>query len=376
MHKKSKDLKQLNKMIYLAYFIVGFSVIQLLVAFVNLIFNQPFSKSKTSFNGLVSILIPARNEENNIACILSDLQQQDYQNIEIIVYNDQSTDKTEEIVKAFSDNDSRIKLMCSNGLPEGWLGKNHACFSMSKQAKGIFLLFLDADVRISKDILIKTISQSIKYNIGLLSIFPKQIMLTLGERITIPNMNYILLSLLPLVLVRKSTYPSLSAANGQYMLFNSEKYFEINPHEIMKANKVEDIEIARYFKKNNISVACLTGDDTITCRMYQGFNEAVNGFSKNVTTFFGNSFIVAFLFWLITTFGFLVVIFSLGSTEVILFLFTILIARIFISLISKQNIVMNLILLIPQQFALGFFIYKAFIYKFKNQYLWKDRSIS
>ena len=363
-------------MIYLAYFIICFSVIQLLVAFVNLIFNQPFAKSKTGFSGLVSVLIPARNEEKNIAGILSDLLKQDYQHIEIIVYNDQSTDKTEELVSALSETDSRIKLIRSNGLPKGWLGKNYACYNLSKQAKGSFLLFLDADVRISKDIIINTINHSIAHHTGLLSIFPKQIMITLGERITIPNMNYILLSLLPLVLVRKLKYQSLSAANGQFMLFNAKKYFEINPHELMKANKVEDIEIARYFKKKNIPVACLIGDDTITCRMYEGFYEAVNGFSKNVTTFFGNSFVVASLFWLITTFGFLVVLFSLGSTAVIIYLCTILTARIFISMISKQNIIMNLILLIPQQFALGAFLYRAFINKFNNQYLWKGRSIS
>ena len=363
-------------MIYLAYFIVGFSVIQLLVAFANLIFNQPFSKSKNNFSGLVSVLIPSRNEDKNIAGILSDLQKQDYQNIEIIVYNDQSTDNTEEIVTKFSGIDRRIKLINSNGLPLGWLGKNYACYNLSKQAKGSFLLFLDADVRISKDIIINTIGHSIKYNIGLLSIFPKQIMKTLGERITIPNMNFILLSLLPLILVRKSKYQSLSAANGQYMLFSSKNYFALNPHEVMKANKVEDIEIARYFKKNNIPIACLTGDDTITCRMYQGFNEAINGFSKNVITFFGNSFVVAFLFWLITTFGFLLVFFSLGLPAVILYLFTILLARIFISIVSKQNLLMNLLLLIPQQFTLGFFIYKAFMYKSKNQYLWKGRNIS
>ena len=361
-------------MIYLAYFIICFSVIQLLVAFVNLIFNQPFAKSKTGFSGLVSVLIPARNEEKNIAGILTDLLKQDYQHIEIIVYNDQSTDKTEEIVSALADIDSRIKLMRSTGLPKGWLGKNYACYNLSKQAKGSFLLFLDADVRISKDIIINTINHSIAHHTGLLSIFPKQIMITLGERITIPNMNYILLSLLPLVLVRKLKYQSLSAANGQFMLFNAEKYFEVNPHELMKANKVEDIEIARHFK--NIRVSCLTGDDTITCRMYHGFNEAVNGFSKNVTTFFGNSFAVAFLFWLITSFGFLVVLFSLDSTAVILYLCTILTARIFISMISEQNIMMNLLLLIPQQFALGAFLYRAFMNKFNNQYLWKGRNIS
>ena len=304
------------------------------------------------------------------------MQNQDYNNIEVIVFNDQSTDRTEEIITEFTKKDARIKLVNSNGLPEGWLGKNYACYSLSKHAKGNLLLFLDADVRISNDIIINTITHSIKHNLGLLSIFPKQIMMTLGERITVPNMNFILLSLLPLILVRKSTYSSLSAANGQFMLFNSTNYFDTNPHELMKADKVEDIEIARYFKNNNIPVACLTGNDTIKCRMYEGYSEAVNGFSKNVINFFGKSFIVATLFWLVTTFGFIPILLSFSPMVSILYLITIIATRVFISIVSRQNILLNLMLVIPQQITMGIFIYKAFINTTKKQYQWKGRNIS
>jgi len=107
-------------MIYIAYFVLVFSVIQLLVAFVNLIFRQNFSRVKTNYSGLVSVLIPARNEEKNIATILNDLQNQNYHNIEVIVFNDQSTDRTVEIITEFTKKDARIKLVNSNGLPEGW----------------------------------------------------------------------------------------------------------------------------------------------------------------------------------------------------------------------------------------------------------------
>lgn len=363
-------------MIYLAYFVLFFAVIQLLVAFVNLIFRQNLSKLKTEFSELVSVLIPARNEEKNIANILNDLQNQNYHNIEVIVFNDQSTDKTEEIVSEFSKKDSRIKLINSNGLPDGWLGKNYACYSLSRHANGKYFLFLDADVSVSNDIIINTISHSKKHKLGLLSIFPKQIMMTMGERITVPNMNFILLSLLPLILVRKSKYASLSAANGQFMLFNSTNYFETNPHELMKANKVEDIEIARYFKTKKIPIACIAGNSTIKCRMYDGFTEAVNGFSKNVVNFFGNSFIAAILFWLVTTLGFIPILVGLSPIFVILYFIIIVVTRVFISIVSRQNIPLNLILAIPQQITMGIFIYKAFVNTTKKQYQWKGRNIS
>jgi len=363
-------------MIYIAYFIFGFAVVQLLVAFVNLVFSQKFPKTNTDFNGLVSILIPARNEEKNIGNLLTDIQNQDYQNIEILVFNDLSTDRTAEIVSEYSKLDNRIKLIHSSGLPDGWLGKNYACHTLSHHAKGKYFLFLDADVQISNNIVINTIGLSKKYNLGLLSIFPKQIMISKGEQISVPVMNYILLSLLPLILVRKLNFPSLAAANGQFMLFDSAKYLQFLPHEKMKANKVEDIEIARFYKKNNIKIAVLTGNNTITCRMYHDFSDASNGFSKNVINFFGNSFVMASLFWFITTFGFLFVLFSSSTNAFLFYILIILITRILISIISQQNILQNILFLIPQQFALGLFIYKAIINLFKKQHQWKGRNIS
>jgi glycosyltransferase involved in cell wall biosynthesis len=362
-------------MLYLAYFIFTFTLIQLIVALVNLVYIQQPKSGICNFNGLVSVLIPARNEENNIANLLHDLQNQDYQNIEIIVFNDLSTDRTEEIVTKIAKTDTRIRLANSKGLPQGWLGKNYACHNLSQMAKGEYLLFLDADVRVKGGIITNSIALAENHKTGLLSIFPKQKMASLGEYLTVPAMNYILLTLLPLVLVFKSKFSSMAAANGQFMLFERAKYFETLPHEKFKNNKVEDIEIARYFKQINIPVVCTLGDNTIECRMYNGFDEAVNGFSKNVVNFFGNSFFTAILFWVVTTFGFLVIFSELSTVLFCAFLIVILATRVVITFISKQNIFLNLLLLVPQQLTLGILIYKALICKFNKQLKWKGRNI-
>ena len=140
-------------MIIAAYFIFGFTLLQLLIVTVNLIFKEKINHLESDFNGLVSVLIPVRNEELNIGNLLSDLQKQDYPNIEIIVFDDQSTDNTSEIVKQFMESDNRIKLIRSMELPSGWLGKNYACHEMSKHAKGNYLLFLDADVSLKRRII-------------------------------------------------------------------------------------------------------------------------------------------------------------------------------------------------------------------------------
>lgn len=362
-------------MILLAYITLIFTAIQFLVALVNLITEISLPESENESANLVSVLIPARNEENNISNILNDLIYQTYQNIEVIVFNDQSEDKTAEIVDEFARRDSRIKLLNSEGLPDGWFGKNYACHSLAKHAQGEYLLFLDADVRIKNNILGNAVSFSKKHDIRLVSIFPKQIIKTFGERITVPNMNYILVSLLPLILVRKLKYPSMAAANGQFMFFRADIYHTSEPHRLMKNNKVEDIHIARLFKKMRFKVACLLGDETIRCRMYSGFRDSVNGFSKNVIAFFGNSYFLAVLFWFITTFGILAVIFGLPEEFLIVYLLMYFLTRIFVSLASQQNIFYNLVYFILLQFSLGLFIYKAFINQYFRKLRWKGRII-
>ncbi|WP_319499495.1 glycosyltransferase family 2 protein [uncultured Draconibacterium sp.] len=363
-------------MIIAAWIIFIFTVIQLWVVLLNAIFRQPLPPCPNDFNPLVSILIPARNEEQNIGHLLQDIQQQEWQNFEALVFNDQSTDKTAEIVDVFTKTDQRFQLFNSNGLPEGWLGKNYGCYQLAQKAKGSYFLFLDADVRISGAIISGTIAKMQKHNLGLLSIFPKQNMYTLGEYLTVPIMNFILLSLLPLVFVRVLPFSSMAAANGQFMLFDAKTYRNNQPHQTFRDNKVEDISIAQSFKKNGIRIACLSGNPSISCRMYSSFNDAINGFSKNVIMFFGNSGLLAVLFWLITTLGFIPILIGLPKAFVFTYFFMLVAIRLFISVVSHQNPLKNLLLAIPQQVVLGIFLIKAFLNKSKKAYQWKGRTIS
>jgi len=144
----------------------------------------------------------------------------------------------------------------------------------------------------------------------------------------------------------------------------------------MKNRKAEDIAILRYFKKHKIPVACLAGGKSVSCRMYKNFNEAVNGFSKNITAFFGNSYILTVLFWLVTTFGFIVFPmaekYSMFSFYILLYLFT----RVLVSMASHQPIGDNLIFIFHQQFAMALIIYRSLMYRMKKEFLWKGRNIS
>jgi glycosyltransferase involved in cell wall biosynthesis len=362
-------------MLYFGGIILFFTFIQLLVAVANTLFLPKLVRRHSSESPLVSVLIPARNEENNIGNLLDDILEQDYGNIEVFVFNDQSDDRTAEVVKQYSERDTRITLINSDGLPHGWYGKNYACYSLSGKAHGKYFLFLDADVRIGKGLIANSLSFIERHLTVLLTIFPKQIMMSAGEKLTVPNMNYILLSLLPLILVRKSANPAFAAANGQFMMFESAAYRLFEPHEKMKNDMVEDISTARYLKSMKQKIACLTGDDTIRCRMYAGFSDAVNGFSKNVSAFFGNSLLIATIFWLVTTFGFIFIIIAFSPKVFLLYLAAYLLTRVLISRVSEQNIMENILLMIPQQVSCGLFILKAMVNKICKKHLWKGRYI-
>ncbi|MFA5735365.1 MAG: glycosyltransferase family 2 protein, partial [Proteiniphilum sp.] len=240
---------------YIACIILAFALLQLLVALVNLLFREglPAREAKGEAGAktrqTVSLLIPARDEEANIGNLLGDLTTLTDRIQEIIVCDDQSTDNTASIVERYATVDSRIRLIRSEGLPDGWFGKNHACHCLAQEAAGDYLLFLDADVRVGEGVIDRSLQYVQRHRCDLMSVFPTQEMQTLGEKITVPNMQIILLTLLPLPLVRLSGFPSLSAANGQYMLFRHETYKELEPHGQFRMSRAEDIEIARHLKR-------------------------------------------------------------------------------------------------------------------------------
>jgi glycosyltransferase involved in cell wall biosynthesis len=359
----------------LAYFILLFTAVQLIVALVNLFTETHLPHTGRMADRKVSVLVPARNEEKNIADLLTDIKLQPYRNIEVIVFDDQSEDMTSAIVNQYVEEDPRFSLISSGSLPGGWLGKNHACHTLASAATGDYLLFLDADVRVSGNLISDSVIFSEKSKTDLVSIFPMQRIISRGEWATVPNMNYILVSLLPLFLVRHSRFPSLAAANGQFMFFRADAYRNLMPHEKMKENKVEDILIARYFKKKGLTVSCLLGDERISCRMYSRFRDAVNGFSKNVAEFFGGSHLVAIIFWLITTFGFIIVLMELPLYVFLLYLFLYFITRMAISFSGKQNVIKSILCILPLQISMGLFIVKSLTNRFYRNYKWKGREI-
>ncbi|MCF8308332.1 MAG: glycosyltransferase [Bacteroidales bacterium] len=360
---------------YIAWFIFIFLGIRTFISLVNLLSKPWLKDEQPEKQPMISVLIPARNEERSIGRLLSDLSRQDYPDFEVLVYDDQSDDKTPDIARQFSRDDELFRYIPGRSLPEGWSGKNHACYQLAREARGDYLLFLDADVRAGAKLLSKSLSFLQKKNLHLLSIFPKQEIRSLGERITVPIMNWILVSLLPLPLVRKLNYPSLAAANGQFMLFDAETYQQNQWHEKLKAVTVEDIEIARTMKSQGYRIQTLLGDDSIRCRMYRGYKDATEGFSRNVHAYFGNSHLTLFLFVVITALGFIPVWLHFGLKGLLIYLALVIVNRAAVSLASGQG-VLNIFLTPVQIPAFIHISIKSLKNRFSGKTSWKGRIIN
>ena len=330
----------------------------LLVSIYNLI-TAPVART-SSFNNetkpLVSVLIPARNEENNIGKCLNHLVAQDYNNLEILVLDDHSTDKTGKIVDSYQGKHKQIKLINAKDLPEGWLGKNWACQQLSNEAQGKYLLFLDADVEIKSNTISSMLSEMNNAEVKLISVFSTQLIKSFGEWMIVPLMNWLLLAFLPLRLVYSSRKKSFVAANGQFMFWERETFFNIGGQKVVQDKVVEDMEFARICKSRNIKIKTMLGGNLIFCQMYNGLSDAKKGFSKN---FYPGFSVNSFVFLMIITL--FIVIFLLPfalvfySTLYIIPVLLIVLIRVLISILSKQNIAFNIILH-PLQMLFMFFI--------------------
>lgn len=368
----------MNIAVILFFIITVPPAVSFAVVLYNFLFAFRIGKVKTGIAEwpLVSVLIPARNEENNIAACIYSVLDQSYRNIEVIVLDDNSTDRTFEIAaETFSGND-RVKIFRGGELPEGWLGKNRACHQLAGYARGDYFLFIDADVRLGSGAIESAVSVITKNSLSLLSVFPTQLMNNPGEKLVVPLMNWLLLSFLPLPLVHKSRSKSFAAANGQFMFFERNAYFSIGGHEKVKDKIVEDMELAREIKKSGLKMMTGLGGNSVFCGMYSSFSDAFMGFAKN---FFPGFSVPSALFIILIMMLFLLFTFPLAAVfwhpiflipAALIFL-----SRVLISIMSRQSVMLNAILHIPQMIVMSAVgVYSVAAARFKTV-LWKGRRL-
>ncbi len=238
-----------------------------------------FNKSKLPF---VSILIPARNEENNIENCLKSILKQDYPNYEVIVLDDNSDDNTWQIIKNIQYNSERLISIKGDELKEGWYGKPHACMQLSKRAIGEILIFTDADNTFEINAISNSIDYMQKYNLDMFSAFPEQINISFFEKIIVSVIDLIIYSGFILWSAYYIKNKAFASANGQWLVFRKSAYEEIGGHTTVRNNITEDVALARLLKSNNKKLLVASGKGIIFTRMYTNLSQIFSGFSKNL----------------------------------------------------------------------------------------------
>ena len=234
----------------------------------------------------VSVMIPARNEEKRIGPCLETLLADDLPSLEILVLNDHSSDDTADVVRRFSQQDSRIRLLSGKDLPPGWTGKAWACQQLAREARGDLLVFVDADTRFSDTAISQAVRLAERKNADLLSLWPHLETGTWSEHLVIPFVHLFILLYLPHWLGGRSA--SLGAANGQFLLFRRKAYEEIGGHTAVSGHLVEDIALARKMRAAGFQVrnhdATNPGHPValVRCRMYDNVRDLWHGFTKNL----------------------------------------------------------------------------------------------
>ncbi|WP_103664825.1 glycosyltransferase [Gracilimonas amylolytica] len=258
----------------------------------------------------VSVCIPARNEENVIERCVRSVLNQNYTNFEVIVLDDNSTDATPDLLSTLGSKNKALRVINGEPKPDDWLGKPWACQQLGNASRGEIILFIDADVWLEPSAVFKA-AQALKRS-DVITVWPKQEIKTFWEKLIIPMIYYGLYSLLPAKYVeenpkwvpkpfRKQAGVQFAAACGQFIGFNRQAYKKIGGHSSVKQQIVEDVELAKVVKRNDLRITMFDGIDTVNCRMYTSHHEIFEGLRKNFFVGFGRN-IVLFLFMAIMQF--------------------------------------------------------------------------
>ena len=203
----------------------------------------------------VSVLVPARNEGRNIRATLAAALANRGIEFEVVVLDDHSTDDTANIVSGLAARDPRLRLETAPSLPAGWCGKQHACHVLAQRARHPLLVFIDADVRLASDALVRMADFMGESDAALASGVPRQELGTFSERLLIPLIHFILLGFLPMRAMRRTTAPAFSAGCGQLFIARREAYQISGGHAQLRDSLHDGIKLPRVFRRAGYGTA-------------------------------------------------------------------------------------------------------------------------
>lgn len=294
----------------LAFVALGLAATPCCLFLINLLIYRPLPRSsalhssarrRCSSATAASVLIPARNEEANIRRTLESVLANQGVDFEVVVLDDHSTDRTAEIVREVAARDSRLRLELAPPLLTGWCGKQHACHVLAQRANKPLLVFMDADVRLTSDALVR-MTEFMNRNgqpsanssamepseIMLASGVPQQELGTISERSLIPLIHFILLGYLPMPIMRRTKRPAYSAGCGQLFIARRDAYEAIGGHAMIRSTLHDGVKLPRLFRNAGFQTDLFDATDIASCRMYRTNGETWRGLGKNATEGLGS----------------------------------------------------------------------------------------
>lgn len=285
-------------MLLVSCLLAGFALVMTLVnlgLYRRPVAEVPWSPDAAQARVVISVCVPARNEEANIEPCVRSLLGQTMRAIEILVYDDHSSDETPAILARLAHEDPRVKAIATAPLPEGWNGKQFACDRMGRAAEGEWLLFTDADVRFEPACCEQAFAAAVQLRTELLSTFPRQFTGSLAEILVVPLIHFILLGFLPIARMRNTLDPATSAGCGQFLLARRAAWLSAGGHAAFKDSMHDGIKMPRAFRKAGLRTDLFDGTELVSCRMYKGFSATWRGFAKNAYEGLGGPALLIFV---------------------------------------------------------------------------------
>ena len=243
----------------------------------------------------LSVIVPARNEEASLPDCLASLVSQSEPGFELgrhwelIVVNDASTDRTRSIAADFAGRHAGITVLDAPPLDlssrGGFTGKNNACWAAAQIARGRWLLFTDADTVHEPNDLCRALREAERHHASLLSYSPRQIVSGFWQRAVMPLVYSECASVYPIKEVNDPER-SIAAANGQFLMIDSEAYFAVGGHRAVGAEVLEDVALARNVKRSGRTIRFRNAPEALSTRMYRTTSTMIEGWTKNLALLF------------------------------------------------------------------------------------------
>ena len=237
----------------------------------------------------VSVLLPVRDEAARVgACLRSLLGQQGVADLEVVVLDDGSTDGTADVVQDVAGGDERVRVLKGRPLPEGWLGKPHACAQLAEAARGTVYVYVDADVVLEPHAVAATVALLREARLDLVCPYPRQLADGLGPRLVQPLLQWSWLTTLPLGVAERSPRESLSAANGQFLAVDAKGLRRAGGWFAVRGEVLDDVALLRVVKRMLGRGTVADGTRLGHCRMYDGWPDLREGYTKSLWSAFGS----------------------------------------------------------------------------------------